>query len=218
MVIIMKNKYKISLLVIAILLALSMTVGSSYAFWTTTVTQTGENEVASGCLEIELNDVELDESGNAISTSINLTNSYPMSDAKGLATKPYSLTIKNTCSINANYTILLNTLSNTVLNESNMKYHFIKTSPTETTMTPALINSITPTVLDSAMATDISTVVGGTIQNSYIIGNGILNAESENVTDSVTYNLRLWIDESAENEIMGNTFEAAIAVYAEATN
>jgi len=217
MVIIMKNRYKISLLVIAILLAFSMTVGTSYAFWTTTVTQTKQNEVAAGCLEIELNDVELDESGNSISTSINLTNAYPMSDTKGLTTKPYSLTIKNTCSINANYTILLNTLSTSALTENHMKYHMIKTSPAETNMTPVLISSITPTILDSAIKTDIGTAVGGEVQNSYIIGNGTLNAEAENVTDSVTYNLRLWIDESVDNEVMENTFEAAVAVYAEAT-
>ena len=67
--IIMKNRYKVSLLVIAILLAFSMTVGTSYAFWTTTVTQEGTNEVVAGCLEIELNDVELDESGNSVSTT-----------------------------------------------------------------------------------------------------------------------------------------------------
>ena len=213
----MKNRYKISLLVIAILLAFSMTVGTSYAFWTTTVTQTKQNEVTTGCLEIELNDVELDESGNSISTNINLTNAYPMSDAKGLTTEPYSLTIKNTCSINANYTILLNTLSTSALTESYIKYHMIKTSPTETNMTPVLISSITPTTLDNAIKTDIGIVVGGEVQNSYIIGTGKLNAEAENVTDSVTYNLRLWIDESAENDIMGSAFEAAVAVYAEAT-
>lgn len=214
----MKNKYKISLLVIAILLALSMTVGTSYAYWTTTKVQEGVNEVTSGCLQIELNDVEINEEGEAISTSINLSNAYPMSDAKGLTTKPYTLTIKNVCSINADFTVLLNTLNSDILNENHIKYHMIKVSPTETTMTPALISSITPITLDSTLATDIGSKVGGTIQNSYVIANGVLNGQSENVTDSVTYNLRLWIDESVDNTVMGSTFESAIAVYAEATN
>lgn len=218
MVIIMNNKYKISLLVIAILLAFSMTIGTSYAYWTTTEIQEGFNEVTAGCLKIELNDKEIDESGESVSTSINLANTYPMSDKKGLTTKPYSMTIKNVCSINANYTVLLNTLSSSVLTESHIKYHMIKVSPIETAMNPTLIDSLTPITLDSAMATEIGSKVGGTIQNSYVIANGVLNAQSENVTDSVTYNLRLWIDESVDNTVMGETFLSAVAVYAEATN
>ena len=125
MVIVMRNKYKISLLVIAILLAFSMTVGTSYAYWTTTVAQTGTNQVTAGCLKIELNDLIVDEDGNSVSSSINLPNSYPMIDTIGLTTKPYSLTIKNVCSIKANYTVLLNTFDESTLTEEYIKYHFI---------------------------------------------------------------------------------------------
>lgn len=214
----MKNKYKVSLLVIAILLAFSMTLGSSYAFWTTTVVQEGRNEVTAGCLEIELNDQILDELGNTISSNINLTNTFPMSDTKGITTKPYELTIKNTCTINAKYTVLLNVLSQTALNETNMKYHMVKTAPVSTTMVPALINTVQTVPLDLAIKNEIEDKMGSAIQNSYIIAEGVLNGSENNDGASDTYNLRLWIDESAGNEVMNSTFESAIAVYAEATN
>lgn len=214
MVIIMSYKYKISLLVVAILLAFSMTIGTSYAFWTVTATQTNINKVATGCLEIELNDLDID----GIATNINLPNAYPINDEKGLKTKPYSLTIKNVCSINAKYTIILNALSDSNLTEKDIKYHLIKTSPTETTMTPIILSSVGATALDAEVIEEINLNTDNSIQNSYILDSGVLNSQKENVIDSVTYNLRLWINEDADNSIMGNTFEAAVAVYAEATN
>jgi len=206
----MKNGYKISLLIVAILLAFSMTVGTSYAYWTKTVTQTNTNEVGIGCLKIELNDVVVDKDGNTASTGINLSNAYPISDTKGLSTKPYNLTIKNVCSIDAKYTIYLNTLSSSLLNESKIKYHFIETSPIETSMTPQLITSLNK-------FENLNDLIGESneIFSSYELSSGILKSKTENVTDSVNYNLRLWIDESVGNEIMGNTYEAAIMVYAE---
>lgn len=217
MVIIMKNRYKVSLLVIAILLAFSMTVGTSYAFWTTTVSQEGTNEVVAGCLKFELNDVLVADDGSTNSTSINLSNAYPTSDANGLTTKPYNLTIKNVCSINANYTILLNTLSSSLLTENHIKYHLVKTSPITTTMVPVLISSVGATDIDANLVDEIGNSVGGVVQSSYVLETGTLSGQVDNVTDSVTYNLRLWIDEAAGNEVMANTYEAAIAVYAEAT-
>lgn len=204
----MKMRYKLSLLVIALLLAFSMTVGTSYAFWTTTIYQKGTNEVVAGCLEIEVNDLSIE----GASTSINLTNAYPISDSKGLVSKPYTLTIKNTCSLNAKYTILLNSLSSSDLNEAHVKYHIIKTLPTYTTMTPLMLNSAKHTTLDTSIASELSDTG---VLNTYVIGEGILNAEADTIVDSVTYELRLWIDEAVDNEVMGHTFEAAIAVYAE---
>lgn len=206
----MKNRYKFSLLVIAILLAFSMTVGTSYAFWSTTHTQTGTNDVVAGCLKIEVNDLDVD----GLSTSINLTNTYPKSDVLGLQSKPYTLTITNVCDINASYTISLNTLSSSILTEGEIKYHFIKTSPTETFMTPALINTMKELEINSEIAAGID----GEIHSSYELVSGVLNGQVENVTDSVTYNLRLWIDDDASNSIMESTYKAAIAVYAVASN
>ena len=209
----MRNRYKISLLVIAMLLAFSMTLGTSYAYWTTTVTQTKTNEVVAGCLEIELNDLSVDGE----STSINLDNAYPMSDERGLNTKPYSLTITNVCNINAKYTVLLNTLSTSNLTENEIKYHFVQTYPGTTTMTPVLLNSLPVISVDNAIQDEIGLKALGTVQSSYALGEGVLNAQTDTTTDSVTYNLRLWIDEEVGNSVMGSSYQAAVAVYAEAT-
>lgn len=193
------------MLIVLILLAFSVTVGTTYAVWSNSAVQSQSNEIVAGCLEIEINDLDV----NGLSTSINLANSYPMSDLRGVNTDPYTITVKNVCNINAQYTILLNTISNSLLTEDNLKYHFVKTSPTETTMTPALVSSMTES---------LKNIANSNIYNSYELISGNLNAQTENVTDSVTYNLRLWIDENAGNEVMGNEFEASIAVYAEVAN
>lgn len=208
----MKNRYRISLLIIAILISVSMTIGTSYAFWSTTEAQTGTNDIEAGCLKIEINDTN----NEGDSTSINLSNTYPMSDARGLSTKPYELTIKNVCNIKADYKIILNVLSASKLTESQIKYHIVKTSPTETDMNPLLISSLESITLEDDTKNKIESTVGKAINNSYIIETGVLNAQVDNVTDSVTYNLRLWIDESVGNDIMNSAFESAISVYAEA--
>ena len=218
MVIYMKNRYRISLLVIAILLAFSMTVGTSYAYWTKTTVQTGTNEVTAGCLQIEINDLETDENDNLVSTSINLTNAYPISDEKGLQTKPYKLTVKNTCTIKAKYDIILNVLSASNLTENNMKYHVVKELPTPTTMTPALISTLEPASLDSSLISAIGAATSNAVQKSDIIETGVLEAQTDATAPSVTYNFRMWIDEATGTEVMGETFESAISVYAEATD
>lgn len=201
----MKKGYSISLFIIAILLAFSMTIGTSYAFWNANLTVINTNEVTSGCLQIEVNDLDV----NGLSTSINLSNAYPISDVRGLNTQPYTLTIKNICSINAKYTVLLNRVSNNSLTDDKLKYHFVQTSPIETTMTPALVSSMLQTTLETDFVNNYS---------SYELATGILNAQTNNVTDSVTFDLRLWIDEAAGIEVMGSTYEASVSVYAEASN
>ena len=191
--------------IIAILLAFSMTIGTSYAFWNANLVVVNTNEVTSGCLQIEVNDLDV----NGLSTSINLANSYPISDARGLNTKPYTVTIKNVCSINAKYTVLLNRTAVSALTDDKLKYHFVQTSPIESTMSPALVSSMNVSALD---------VNTNDFVSSYELGSGILNAQTNSVTDSVTFNLRLWIDEAAGIEVMGSTYEAIVSVYVEATN
>ena len=48
----MKLGYKISLFVIGILLAISTSIGSSYALWTITESQENPNEITSGCFSL----------------------------------------------------------------------------------------------------------------------------------------------------------------------
>ena len=209
----MKRKYTISLLLIAIMLAATITVGTSYSYWTVSRVQTGNNKVLAGCLNITINDLDI----NGNSTSINLDNTYPISDNDGLLNKPYELTIKNTCSIKAHYSVLLSALDDSTLEENHIKYHFIEKSPNTTTMVPSILGNLTPLELSDDFITELEENTNGNIKAIYKIGEGTLNPVNNNIEDEVTYNLRLWIDESADNQIMGTTFKSAVVVYAEAT-
>ena len=101
------------LLVLGILLAVSLIVGMSYAYWSNTHSQSGENFVESKCFSTSFSDVD--------GTEINLTNSYPMVDVDGMKTKPYEFTITNTCDTYASYNINLDILSSTTLETSLLK-------------------------------------------------------------------------------------------------
>jgi hypothetical protein len=116
----MRLGYRISLIVIGVLLAVSTTLGSSYALWTITDYQETPNEITSGCFSLSYTDT-IDEK----STSINLTNTYPITDDKGLELSPYVVTLKNTCNIASAYKLSLTTDNNNTLNDQYLKTNLI---------------------------------------------------------------------------------------------
>jgi hypothetical protein len=123
-------------------------------------------------------------------SNIYLTNQYPISDATGLTGTPYTFTISNTCTIAANYEINLETLSTTTADSK-----FIKLS----------LDGATSNLLNSYSTVD--TTITGAI-NSYQLKTGYISAGS-----SITYNLRLWVTESATIADMANkTFDSKIVV------
>ena len=76
----MKKNTKIIILVGVILLVIVSVVGVTYAFLSTGGTQEQANTFNSGCLSIRLTNE---------STSINLTNTFPITDIEGLNTTSY---------------------------------------------------------------------------------------------------------------------------------
>src|SRR5574344_1184779 len=128
--------------------------------------------------------------------NINLTNQFPISDTEGASLKAYTFTISNTCTIASNYQIDLETLSTTTAGSN-----FIKLS----------LNSGSPALLSSyASAT---TTISGAL-NGYKLTTGYLAGNQ-----SVSYNLRLWIDENATTDDVANkVFESKIVVATVATD
>src|SRR5574344_2068903 len=123
----MRNKYKVLLLLIVVLLVVTITCGYSYSLWSVTHTQETSNVVNTGCFELTFS-----ESGS----NINLLNTYPISDTKGLLTTPYTFTITNTCTISSSAVISIET--------------FIKTSikkNSESNSTPIILNTLTKNTL-----------------------------------------------------------------------
>lgn len=127
--------------------------------------------------------------------AINLENAYPITDEEGMQSTPFTFTIKNTCDINSVYTVNLEALAGSDLNTNfiatKINNKDIKTLGSLTSATPAESDSI----------------------ESRVIATGSL-APSK----SVTYDLRLWMDESVtlDDDAQNKLFNGKIVVVAEA--
>lgn len=178
-----KTRYTI-LSVIAIVL---VTVAVTYAYWLVTRTQTEENIVTTGCLDISLTDEKND---------ILLENQFPLSDEEGVTLVPYEFTVTNNCDTPVDYYVALETYDTA----ETMKASSIK----------AQIDSETPALLSSKQVLN-TTIEGAT--NSYLLKTGTLQAASDtNTNDSASHTLRIWIDANAPISEMSREFESKISV------
>ena len=185
----MEKKKKKIWLIGGLVLCLVAVIGITFAFFSTGGTQDTANTFTSGCLNIELTDA---------SSSINLTNTYPISDVEGVDSTSYDFTIRNTCDTSTNYSINLESL-NEVSNLLNADY--IKVSLSSNTVDNVISklsdNIVTTPELDGAY-------------KAYTLYTGSINAHEEK-----TYHLKLWIDYDATVEQAANkTYSSKINVIA----
>ena len=194
----MRIKYKIMLAIITVGIGICLMTYQSYALWVANFTG-GENIVNVGCFSIEFR-----EDTNPIS----LNNTYPVSDAKGLTTTPYTFTITNTCTIDASYSVTLNTINTNTMTKNMIKYAIQKsTSPKPTSGINLGTNTNYNTAIEELNVTNLD--------ESIIIETGTLKGKSSNEAndgESITYNLYLWMDEQTGNEGMNTTFEGSINI------
>lgn len=191
------------LIILALVCLIIVTIISynTYSMWIDSFIQTDSNKVTTGCFELIIND--LDENGN--STAINLQNAYPISNDKGLKTKPYNLSIKNVCSVPSDYTVILSTLSNSNLDPKFLRYQILQNNiiSDET----SLLNSALHYELDEITKNNIESSNSLSVLNSYNLISGTLNQN-----ESINYDLRVWLDYEATNEAMDSRFEAVVTV------
>ena len=189
----------ISTIAIVVIAATSVT----YAYLSYNATQEEENVVTSSCFDISYSD------SDSISLNSNGNYAYPMSEDSANRLTPYSFTITNTCTTTnstdpINYVVTLNTLTSSpsTIELSKVRYRLDMTNPTSSTGTSALMSE--------AATYDLSAAIKNSegIDTSYNLVEGTLAPGA-----SVTYNLRLWIDEAAGNEVMNQTFNGRILVY-----
>ena len=198
----MRSGYKVTLGILTIMILVTITIGTSYSYYSIASTQENPNEISTTCF-----DVSYTEGFNG---SINLPATYPMSEANALKKlQPYEFTITNTCtSENAsnpiNYVVTLNTLTSNVSNLplSVLRYKLNETSPSAVAGTSGLLGSATPYDFGDSIKTTYD------LDASYNLATGTL-APGE----SITYNLYLWIDENANTDIMNQTFTGRVLVY-----
>lgn len=189
----------ISTIAIVVIAATSVT----YAYLSYNATQTDENIVTTSCFDISYSD------SDSISLNSNGNYAYPMSEDSANRLTPYSFTITNTCTTTnstdpINYVITLNTLTSSpsTIELSKVRYRLDMTNPTSSTGTSALMSEAATYDLSAAIKSSEG------IDTSYNLVEGTLAPGA-----SVTYNLRLWIDEAAGNEVMNQTFNGRILVY-----
>ena len=182
----MEKKKKKIWIIGGLVLCLVAVIGITFAFFSTGGTQDTANTFTSGCLNIELTDA---------SSSIKLTNTYPISDVEGVDSTSYDFTIRNTCDTSTNYSINLESL-NEVSNSLNADY--IKVSLSSNT-----VDNVISKLSDNTSTTP-------EIDGAYTLYTGNLGAHEEK-----TYHLKLWIDYDATVEEAANkTYSSKINVIA----
>lgn len=199
----MRNGYKITLGILAVLILITLTIGTSYSYYSVSYEQTEANELATTCFDFSFQD------SNAINLNADGSFAYPMSEESALSKfSPYQFTVTNTCDtgVALKYDVTINTLTSPVstLTDS-LRYKLDITAPTAVSGTSALLTS----KYDSAyeLGANIKTTYG--VDTSYRLDSGTL-APGE----TKSYQLYLWIDESAGNDIMGKNFEGLVLLYA----
>lgn len=182
----LNNKKYIVLLISSILIVVVATISVTYAYLSFSSAQEGTNTLSTGCYNVNFVD----------SNSISIT-SYPMSSATAFRTiTPYTFTITNTCETPSNYQVILNVLNSSSTN----LLPYINYS-----LDGSTVNKLS----EQTSITPPSDVSSSNVLASYVLDTGALST----INEARTYNLHLWIDESAGNDIMGSTFQAEVVVY-----
>ena len=195
----MSKKTRIIILsVLAVLIVVVLSVSITTAFMKP-IDQGGNiTEVSlSSCAKIKLEGT----------TSIKLTNSYPMSRNKGLQTTPYTFTVTSYCDTYIGFNLYLATLSTNTLAASNIHYIITEKGSKEALVEGTLTNSLD----DASNFTDtekaeLNTGLSGTYGNIFKLYNNKVPYKG-----STTYDLYLFVDENA-TEYQNTTFAAGVAV------
>ena len=173
-----EKKNKIMMLVILIVLIV-LIIALSYAAFRFTGLGQKENVVTLGTLELTLNE------GN----TINLEDTYPITDSEGLALDGYSFTLENTGTVPANYVIYLDNVAvdspDVKLDDMYLKYSFDKN--------------------DSVGTAEFLESLGE--DGSRILDQGTLNSSEEN-----SYVLRVWPTIEVDGDFGGQVWKGRIRV------
>lgn len=199
--------YLVAILFMIIFFALVAVIFSSYALWNDTKAQKNQNLISTGCFSVALTD----KTDDGQTTSISLTNTYPISDAKGQNLQPYQFTITNTCDINAQYRVSLSSLSNSTLNTQYIKFLFNNVNSSGAIMQ---LSTAPATTLDNETISIINTKNAPySVSNSYLMEEGSLAAG-----ESKSFNLRIWMSVNATNSMMNKGFYGVISVTSVSAN
>lgn len=182
----MSNKKYLLIVILLVIGVVIITSSTTFAFLSVSDVQSEANTISTTCYDMTFTD----------SNQINIT-SYPMSNTNALKKiTPYTFTLKNNCEASTDYQIILNIINTT----SSKILPYINYSFDGTTVKK--LSSLTPITLPVGVTSSNSSA-------SYLIDTGALLG----INTTKSFNLRIWIDESASNDIMGSKFEGEITIY-----
>ena len=182
----MKNK-KTVITITSILAVLLVIIGVTYAYWLVTKTQTNQNIISAGCLDISLSGEKND---------ITLTNQFPMSDEDGMKLVPYEFTVTNNCTTSVDYQVNLESIGDSA--------NAIKTNAVKV----ALNNNIR--LLTEGGNTE--TTLSEAYESNMILYGTLAGSSDVTTEDTVTYELRIWIDANAPISEQNKEFRSKISV------
>lgn len=178
------NKIILAVLICAVV----MLSGLSYAWYKLSLVGEEEITLISGSLELSFND--------SSSNVIRLDNAEPISDQEGLAMEAYQFSLRNTGAIDSSYTLYLDDSLNsgqTKMSDSYIKYILEKNGD---------VGEVKYLSSNETITTDEGII-------TRMIDSGEIAAGEE-----ATYNLKLWIADTADNGVMGTSFKASLRIEA----
>jgi len=189
----LKPLFKRQALVIglSVFLILVITLATSVAIFTKTGEGSEYNVVQVG--DLELSYVDLNDEGNVLE----LADSYPLSDSEGEVSTPYRFSVENTGTIIANYTVKIlqdidtinaDGCSDNLLDYSYLRYKF-----------------------DNETSGNLKDKIDAS--NEYVVGNGTLEPGESNI-----HEIRLWINESSPNSVLGTHYHGKVVIDVEQDN
>ena len=148
-----------------VILGIVLLIGISYAIWQMVFVQSNPNLLSNSCFTTAFIEGE----------AIDLNNAFPMTNNESKTLSPFTFTIKNTCDLAAQYQINLEVLPTTP--DSPLSNEYVRSS----------LNNSGGNILTDL--SEVETTIP-TATKSYMLKTGTLPSGA-----SVTYDLRLWMDE-----------------------
>ena len=122
---------------------------------------------------------------------INLQATYPLTEQEGSSLRPYEFTITNVCNAMEDYQVNIETLNDSDLSIDYLRYKLDNNSS-----------------LILGNQDEVTLYVNNNVKNSRKITTGTLN-----YNESITYNLRLWIDEdSSVEDVSDKIYKSKVVV------
>ena len=192
-----KLKKALPVIIVVFVIAIIVCIGLSYAAVSFTEKGNKQHTVKTGTLIVSLGS----------DSDLNLTSAVPVSDSNGLASTPYTFTVKNTGSVDSKYQILIidddeKYASDNCANKK-MPWEDIKYNLSLDTANSKL-NSGDETNTDEEDKTKVALLPSDNILREDIIKKG----------ETKAYNLRVWISSEAGNEVSDTHFHSRIKVKA----